>query len=201
MLVAKADYFMTIMSTEFKAQIADYLKTLGPQYPKTLDDLARLANDPASGYPDPHKAFGLKYNASTALAIDDPLYLTARDQGMALTKAAVDAVMKKFGLDAIVYLSSPTAATPIVAPPDARATRSPLNRSSLGYNISNLAGYPDIVVPAGMTPAGLPVTISFMGPAFSDGPLLGYAYDFEQATHARRLPKFTPVLSTDKVGH
>jgi amidase len=50
-----------------------------------------------------------------------------------------------------------------------------------------------------MTPDGLPVTISIMGPAFSDGPILGYAYDFEQATHARRLPKHTPPLASDRV--
>ena len=60
-----------------------------------------------------------------------------------------------------------------------------------------MSGYPDLVVPAGMTPAGLPVTISFLGPAFSDGMLLGYGYDFEQATHAIRLPKYTPALKTD----
>jgi len=38
------------------------------------------------------------------------------------------------------------------------------------------------------------VTISFMGRAFSEPALLGFAYDFEQATHARVLPKHTPLL-------
>jgi amidase len=51
-----------------------------------------------------------------------------------------------------------------------------------------------------MTTAGLPVTISILGPAFSDGKLLGYGYDFEQATHALRLPKYTPALASDLVG-
>jgi amidase len=48
-----------------------------------------------------------------------------------------------------------------------------------------------------MTPAGLPVTISFFGPAFSEAKLLGYGYDFEQATKALVLPKFTPALPSD----
>jgi amidase len=52
-------------------------------------------------------------------------------------------------------------------------------------------------VPAGMTGDGLPVTISFFGPAWSEPKLLGYGYDFEQATKARVLPKYTPALPSD----
>jgi amidase len=54
------------------------------------------------------------------------------------------------------------------------------------------SGFPDLTVPAGTTNNGLPVAISFLGQAFSEPQLLGYAYDFEQATHARVLPKNTP---------
>jgi amidase len=57
-----------------------------------------------------------------------------------------------------------------------------------------------VIVPAGMTPGGLPVTVSFFGPAWSEGKLLSYAYDLEQSTHAIVLPKFTPHLATDVVG-
>ena len=48
-----------------------------------------------------------------------------------------------------------------------------------------------------MTSDGLPVTISFFGLAFTESKLLGYGYDFEQATHAIKLPKHTPLLATD----
>ena len=51
-----------------------------------------------------------------------------------------------------------------------------------------------------MTWSGLPVTISFFGRAFSEGQLLGYGYDFEQATKARVLPKYTPALPSDVIG-
>ncbi|MET0291267.1 MAG: amidase family protein, partial [Steroidobacteraceae bacterium] len=188
--------YSAIAQSEFKQQIPGYLETTGPSYPKTLDDLVRLANDPATGYPDPHKAFAFKYTASIAMEADDPRFVTAHDQGMALIKAGVDAVMAKEKLDTIVTLSSPAAATPITPP----ANPKPNNPRGLPYNIANLSGYPEIVVPAGMTPEGLPVTISFLGRAFSDGPLLGFAYDFEQATHALRLPRFTPALASDRVG-
>ena len=38
---------------------------------------------------------------------------------------------------------------------------------------------------------------SFFGLPFTEGKLLGYGYDFEQATHARRLPVHTPLLPGD----
>ena len=63
----------------------------------------------------------------------------------------------------------------------------------------NETGFPDVIVPAGMTNDRLPVTISFLGRAFSEPRLLGYAYDFEQATHARVLPKHTPALPGDTI--
>ena len=196
MLDGRAGAFTTVTQSEFKAQIADYLKKkTGPSYPKTLDDLVRLANDPKTNYPSPQKAFALKYSASVALDLDDPVYLAAKNEGFAMVKAAVDAVMKKYKLDAIVYLSSPTAAAPIEPP----ATPRPADPTASAFNISNMTRYPDLVVPAGMTAAGLPVTISILGPAFSDGKLLGYGYDFEQATHALRLPKYTPALASDSV--
>jgi hypothetical protein len=43
-----------------------------------------------------------------------------------------------------------------------------------------------------MTWSGLPVTISFVGQAFSEGQVLAYGYDFEQATKARVLPSTHP---------
>jgi amidase len=64
---------------------------------------------------------------------------------------------------------------------------------------ANEAGLPDLAVPAGMTAEGLPVTISFLGRAWSEGKLLGYGYDFEQATKALRVPKFTPALASDVI--
>lgn len=182
-----------IMASEFKSQIADYLKTTGPQYPKTFDDLVRLANDPQTHYRSPPKAFALKYTASVALDLTDPIYLAARDQGLALTKATIDALFTDYRLDAIVYPTSPRPATLIepASPPVPGGSDSPTS-------IANQTGYPDLIVPAGMTRDGLPVTISFFGQAFTEGKLLGYGYDFEQATHARVLPKFTPPLPADR---
>ncbi|MEM8681414.1 MAG: amidase family protein, partial [Planctomycetota bacterium] len=56
-----------------------------------------------------------------------------------------------------------------------------------------MAGYPHVSVPAGHV-QGLPVGLSFFGAAYDDARLLGYAHDFEQATKARRAPRFKASL-------
>jgi amidase len=63
-----------------------------------------------------------------------------------------------------------------------------------GYGAAAVAGTPSITVPMGDA-AGLPLGLVFMGRAWSEGPLIGYAYAFEQATHARRKPGYKPTIS------
>jgi amidase len=50
-----------------------------------------------------------------------------------------------------------------------------------------VAGYPAISVPAGQV-SGLPVGLSFAGPAWSEPRLIGLAYSFEQAAGALCWP-------------
>jgi amidase len=61
------------------------------------------------------------------------------------------------------------------------------------------AGATVVVVPAGFTSGRLPVTMSFLGPPFSEGRLLALGFSFEHAARARRLPVHTPPLSGESV--
>jgi len=189
LLIAKQAIQTAINSVEFKAQVGDYLKTLKPGFPKSVEEMAVLANDPKTGYRSPGKALGFAYTAAHVPGLDDPVYLAVKNDGMALVRDTVLGVMTKYQLDALIFPTVPRPAGKIndSAPTDSAS------------NIANMTGFPDLIVPAGFTPGGLPVTISFFGRAFSEPRLLSYGYDFEQATKARRNPKYTPVLPGDTI--
>jgi len=57
------------------------------------------------------------------------------------------------------------------------------------------AGYPHLTVPMGAV-SGLPVGLSFIGPAWSDARLLSLGYAFEQAARAGIQPTFAPSVAT-----
>ncbi len=59
-----------------------------------------------------------------------------------------------------------------------------------------VAGYPHLTVPMGQV-RGLPVGISFIGPAWSDARILSFGYAFEQRAQAFRPPAFAPPLAAD----
>jgi amidase len=152
------------------------------------------SNDPATHYRSPEKAWGLQYNASVVIDQTDPVYVAAKEHGLPLIKSSMTAVFENYKLDAIVYPTSPEPAS-LINPPEGQRTAGGGSATA----IANLTGFPDLIIPAGMTSDGLPVSISFFGPAYSEAKLIGYGYDFEQATKARVLPKNTPALPSDQL--
>jgi amidase len=197
LIAAKQPIYNQLVSTEFKAQVTQYLKTTKAGYPKSFDEVVALSNDPKTKFQSPGKAYALKYTASIAQTLDDPAYLAVKNEQLAAVKSGIDAVFSKYKVDAIVYPTSPKPATLIV--PDKPPQPSAGTDSATSF--ANETGYPDLIVPAGMTPEGLPVAISFFGPAWSEPKLLGYGYDFEQATHALVEPKHTPALPGDVLNY
>jgi len=81
----------------------------------------------------------------------------------------------------------------LVAPTSGPATLIDLVNGDYGPGGSSslpaIAGYPHVTVPAGFY-LGLPVGISFFGRAGSEPMLLKIAYAYEQATRARKPPRF-----------
>ena len=64
----------------------------------------------------------LKYTASMALDLDDPLYLAAKNEALAAAMASIRALFTKHRLDAIVYPTSPRPAT-LIRPDPAASKR------------------------------------------------------------------------------
>jgi amidase len=199
LLDSKLEFFNAILLPEFAAQIKDYLATIGPEYPKTIQDMIdqtnRFTAPRADGArPNPTRWTVFKREASSG-TLEDYRYTSVRDYGLPLVRAAVEGLFAAEKLDAIVYPTATRRPALLTAPPDT-APPSPIASAT---NIANLAGFPDLIVPAGFTGDNLPVGISFFGPAFSEQKLLSLGYSFEQATHARRRPVHTPALKGESI--
>ncbi len=194
LLDVRQSLLTTLMNADFKVQIGEYLATTGPKFPKSYADIVARSNDPATQYRSPEKAWGLQYNATVAIDQTDPVYVAGKEHGLPLIKSSMLAVFENYKLDAIVYPTSPEPAT-LINPPEGQRTAGGGSATA----IANLTGFPDLIIPAGMTSDGLPVSISFFGPAYSEAKLIGYGYDFEQATKAHVLPQHTPALASDRL--
>ncbi len=198
LLDAKGEFYNAIRYPEFAAQIADYLATIGPSYPKNIEQLIERANQftsmrPDGAGPNPSRWTLFKREASSG-KLDDYQYTSVRDHGLPLVRSAIEGIFVSQKLDAIVYPTSPRRPALIAAPPDP-----PGGTAASATNIANLTGFPDLIVPAGFTGDDLPVGISFFGLAFSEEKLLSLGYSFEQATHARRRPVHTPALKGESI--
>ena len=107
--------------------------------------------------------------------------LAKRDE----VRAAAVGLMDDLELDALVY-------------PTIRQTARPIGQAQPGSScaLSATSGLPAITVPAGFAVDDMPVGVELLGRPFAEPRLIGLAYAFEQATHHRRPPDFTPSLLT-----
>jgi len=199
LLESKVEFYNAIRMPEFAAQIKDYLSTIKPEYPKTIEELIDQANrftaPRADGArPNPGRWTSFKREASSG-SLEDYRYTSVRDHGLPLVRAAFEGIFAAEKLDAIVYPTSTRRPVLLAAQPDTP----PVSPTASATNFANLTGFPDLIVPAGFTGDNLPVGISFFGLAFSEQKLLSLGFSFEQATRARRAPVHTPALAGESI--
>jgi amidase len=101
----------------------------------------------------------------------DPELTEAREAATSLARTALDQPLTESKLDAVIALT----ANPAWLTDYVLGDHNVFNSSMPGA----AAGYPSITVPAGAV-AGLPVGLSFIGPAWSEPRLIALAYAFEQ---------------------
>jgi len=166
----------SVLTLEFKADLAEYLATYGNPPVHSLEEIVK------GGWI--HQALEPVFARHLAAKGRD-----SRDYQIALAKRAalqqlILRLMEEQKLDALAY---PTLRRKParVGDPQGGAT----------CQLSASTGFPAISMPAGFTADGLPVGLELVGRAWDDAKLVGYAYAYEQATHHRRAPGRTPARS------
>ncbi|KAI0035570.1 amidase signature enzyme [Vararia minispora EC-137] len=169
-----------VLETEFRPGIEKYIADL-PHVPtgvRTLEDLMAFNDTHAEQeLIAPFYNSQSRWEASLPLQMDKD-YHAAVEEGYRLCRTdGIDSALSKYTLDALVL------------PADANAS-----------TIAAVSGYPVITVPLGFLPTttpmgsamptvdigpGLPVGLAFIGGAWSEAALLGFAYAFEQRTRVR----------------
>lgn len=176
-----------VLLYEFKADLEKYLVERNARH-KTLDDLIQFNSD-NNRREMPYFGQEIFEQAAKKGPLTTKEYLDALQQSKDLTQAqGIDAVMNENKLDAIVAPSN--APTWLIDWINGDCGSNYVSSSSLPA----VSGYPNITVPAGFI-RELPIGISFFGRAYSEDVLIRVAYSFEQATKARREPKFLPTAS------
>jgi len=171
-----------VLLYEFKADLNAYLAELGPGAP--VHSLAEIIefNERNRERVMPYFGQEIMLRAQKKGPLTEEKYLQALATDLRLARdEGIDATLRKHQLDAIV--------APSGGPAWLTDTINGDHYSGGSSTPAAVAGYPSITVPAGYV-FGLPVGISFIGPAWSEPALIKYAYAFEQATRVRRPPEF-----------
>lgn len=170
----------TALLYEFKADLNAYLAQRGANVTTMSDCIAY--NKAHRDEEMPYFEQELMEQAQAKGPLTDKAYTDALSANRRLSrKEGIDAVIAKFKVDALIGpTAGPSWLTDLVTG----------DRADSGCaSPAAVSGYPHITVPAGFK-FGLPLGISFFGPAWSEPKLIRYAYAFEQARSARRKPEF-----------
>ena len=173
---------LEVLMHEFKHDVNAYLDNLGPT--AAVHSLSQVIEFNQAHREQVMPFFGQEamIEAETRGPLSSAAYREARATCRRLARdEGIDAIVRTRRLDAVVSLSGGPAWL--------------IDHVHGDYGVAGpsalpaVSGYPHITVPAGFA-YGLPIGLSFFGPAYSDAALLRIAGAFEDATRARRQPRY-----------
>lgn len=183
---------MPILLYEFKDGLNRYLSTRVGPGPRTLAELIEF-NQTERARELPFFQQELFVDAQAKGPLTDRAYRKAHERAQRLAgPRGIDAALAKHHLDALIAPTMSAAWTTDLVNGD----------HFLGGEISTppaIAGYPHVTVPMGQL-WGLPLGLSFVGAVWSESKLIGYAYAFEQASHARQPPHIVLRIDDEPKG-
>ncbi len=167
------------LTHEFKHDLNAYLAGLGGDHPADLAGLIAFNNANAA---EVLSHFGQElFEAAEATSGDlgDSSYLEARSAASKIARGGLDAALREHRLDVVIALTGHPAwlTDHVLGDYHGWGTSGP----------AAVSGYPSITVPAGRV-RGLPVGLSFIGPAWSEPRLISLAHAFDSRVSARRYP-------------
>jgi amidase len=176
------DTELEVLLYEFKADVNNYLASLGPNAPvHTLKDVIKF-NERNRETVMPHFGQDLMHKAEEKGPLTEEAYTKALAANHRLAREeGIDAALREHQLDAIVAPSGGPAWLTDLINGD--------HHSGGSSSPAAVAGYPNMTVPAGYI-HGLPVGISFFAGAYQEPALFKLAFAFEAATKIRRPPEF-----------
>ena len=183
-----SDAETTVLLYELKADLNAYLTALGPNAP--VKSLAEVI------------AFNDRHAATEQRWFDQDMFIKAQAKGPLTDDEYLKAralCLKVARDDGIVAVLQQHRLDALIAPTGGPAWRADLvvGDHYVGGGSTTpaaVAGMPSITVPAGFV-HGLPVGLSFFAGAWSEARLLALAYAFEQATKARRAPRYLRTVA------
>jgi amidase len=167
----------TALLFEFKAQIAQYLRTLTNTDMRTLADLIAFNNA--------HCRQELVYYDQDVFLLSEqttgyphnPIYVEARTHARNAARAGIDNALAADNLDAIVAPHLTNSTGPAVA------------------------GYPNLSLPVGIRDNGRPAGMLMYSTFLREPQLIGFGYDLEQELDVRRQPRFLRYIIPVPNGH